>query len=213
MPTAFHEVRFPLDVAFGAVGGPERRTDIVVLGSGREERNSRWAHARRRFNAGYGIRSLDDVAAVIDFFEERRGRLTGFRFRDPTDFKSCAPSADPGPEDQNLGTGDGESRVFQLRKRYGGAHATYWRPIEKPVAASVRVSVDGEEIGAGHLDIDETTGLVTLSAAKTPADGAVVKAGFKFDCPVRFDTDFLEIDLAAFEAGAIPVVPIVEVRP
>jgi uncharacterized protein (TIGR02217 family) len=213
MPTAFHEVRFPLGVAFGAVGGPERRTEIVVLGSGREERNSRWADARRRFNAGTGIRSLDDLATVIDFFEERRGRLTGFRFRDPTDFKSCLPSGEPGPEDQNLGTGDGERRAFQLRKRYGAEHAPYYRPIEKPVEGSVRVSVDGEEIGPGHLDIDVTTGVVTLSEAKTPADGAVVKAGFRFDCPVRFDTDRLEIDLAAFEAGAVPVVPIVEIRP
>jgi uncharacterized protein (TIGR02217 family) len=213
MPTAFHEVRFPIGVAFGAVGGPERRTEIVVLGSGREERNSRWAHARRRFNAGTGIRSLDDLATVIDFFEERRGRLHGFRFRDPTDFKSCLPSGEPGPEDQVLGTGDGERRAFALRKRYGGSHAPYWRPIEKPLEGSVRVSVDGEEIGAGHLDIDATTGVVTMSAAKTPAEGAVVTAGFRFDCPVRFDTDRLEIDLAAFEAGAVPVVPIVEIRP
>jgi uncharacterized protein (TIGR02217 family) len=213
MPASFHEVRFPLGVAFGAVGGPERRTEIVVLGSGREERNSRWAHARRRFNAGYGIRSLDDVAAVIDFFEERRGRLYGFRFRDPTDWKSCTPGAERSAEDQNIGTGDGERRTFQLRKRYGSEHAPYWRPIAKPVASSVMVSVDGAAIGEGHLDVDAATGLVTLSAEKTPAEGAVVKAGFTFDCPVRFDTDHLEIDLAAFEAGAIPSVPIVEIRP
>jgi uncharacterized protein (TIGR02217 family) len=213
MPAAFHEVRFPLGVAFGAVGGPERRTEIVVLGSGREERNSRWADARRRFNAGTGVRSLDDIAVLIDFFEERRGRLTGFRFRDPADFKSCLPSEEPGPQDQTLGTGDGDRRSFQLRKRYGSTHAPYWRAVEKPVSGSVRVSVEGEEIGDGHLDVDDTTGLVTLSAAKTPAPGAIVKAGFRFDCPVRFDTDRLEIDLAAFEAGVVPVVPIVEIRP
>jgi uncharacterized protein (TIGR02217 family) len=52
---AFHEVRFPLDISRGAVGGPERRTDIVVLGSGAEERNSRWADSRRSWNAGYGV--------------------------------------------------------------------------------------------------------------------------------------------------------------
>jgi len=74
------------------------------------------------------------------------------------------------------------------------------------------VSVDGAAIGEGHLDIDAATGLVTLSEEKTPADGAVVKAGFTFDCPVRFDTDHLEIDLAAFEAGSVPSVPLVEIR-
>ena len=56
-------------------GGPERRTDIVTLGSNREARNARWAHSRRRYEAGYGVKSLAQLAQVIDFFEERRGRL------------------------------------------------------------------------------------------------------------------------------------------
>ena len=41
MASDFHEVRFPLDVALGRRGGPGRRTDIVTLASGREQRNSR----------------------------------------------------------------------------------------------------------------------------------------------------------------------------
>lgn len=36
MPTSFHEVLFPLDVALRGAGGPERRTEIVAFGSGRE---------------------------------------------------------------------------------------------------------------------------------------------------------------------------------
>lgn len=207
----FHEVRFPVDVAFGSIGGPERRTEIVVTGSGREERNSRWAHSRRRFDVGYGIRSLDDLALVVAFFEERRGRLHGFRFRDPLDWRSGAPSAAIRPGDQRLGTGDGATTAFALRKTYGGDDAPYKRPIEKPVAGTVRVAVDGEELAAAAFDVETTTGLVTL--ASPPPDGAAVTAGFCFDCPVRFDTDRLEIDLAAFEAGSLPSIPIVEIRP
>ena len=41
-------------MSIGASGGPERRTEIVVLGSGHEERNSRWADSKRSYNAGYG---------------------------------------------------------------------------------------------------------------------------------------------------------------
>ena len=37
---AFHEILFPLDVALGSRGGPERKTEIVTTGSGREERNA-----------------------------------------------------------------------------------------------------------------------------------------------------------------------------
>ena len=56
---AFHEVRFPTGISKGAAGGPERRTDVVTLASGFEERNSRWADSRRSFNAGYGVRAID----------------------------------------------------------------------------------------------------------------------------------------------------------
>jgi len=208
---SFHEVRLPIDLALGAVGGPERRTEIVVLGSQHEERNIRWAHARRRFDIGYGIRSLDALEAVVAFFEERRGRFHGFRFRDPIDWRS-APFGEPvTPFDQNLGHGDGERREFALRKRYGADFDPYLRPIAKPVAGTVRVSVDGVEAALDDFDVDAATGLVTFRPARTPADGAQVMAGFEFDCPVRFDVDRLEISLAAFEAGAAPSIPVIEI--
>lgn len=103
----FHEVQFPLAIAFGSGGGPERRTDIVLLASGHEERNARWADSRRRYNAGTGVRSLDDLDALLTFFEERRGRLFGFRWRDRADWKSCAPGDTVSATDQEIGIGDG----------------------------------------------------------------------------------------------------------
>ena len=130
---SFHDVRFPIDIARGASGGPERRTDVVVLGSGHEERNARWADSRRAYNAGYGIKTLDDLDLVIAFFEERRGRLYGFRWRDPLDWKSCQPAAVPAADDQHIGTGDGATKAFRLTKQYGGAHLPWRRDITKPV--------------------------------------------------------------------------------
>ncbi len=118
---AFHDVRFPLELALGARGGPERRTEIVTLASGREERNARWAHARRRYEAGQGVRTLAKLSEVVAFFEERRGRLIGFRYRDPLDFSSSADAAPPAATDQRLGTGDGGRTMFQLVKTYGTA--------------------------------------------------------------------------------------------
>jgi uncharacterized protein (TIGR02217 family) len=206
--TTFHEVRFPIEVALGARGGPERRTEIVTLGSGREQRNARWAHARRRWDAGWGVKSLSALSEVVSFFEERRGRLHGFRWRDRLDFSSAAHGAMVTAGDQVLGTGDGERTVFRLVKAYG-VDDPYLRPIVKPVAGSVRVAVAGEEVASGFL-VDHAAGTVTFDDA--PAVGVTVAAGFLFDVPVRFDTDFLEVDLAAFEAGAIPSVPVIEVR-
>jgi len=207
----FHEVRFPLDVALGSRGGPGRRTEVVTLASGREHRNSRWAHSRRRYDAGLGVRTLDALHTVIAFFEERRGRLYGFRFHDRVDGKSCAPSGTPSATDQRIGTGDGAMTAFQLVKTYGAGHAPYARPIVKPIAGSVRVAVNGVERPSGGFVCDAATGRVTLSVAPPP--GAVVTAGFSFDVPVRFDTDDLDIDLSAFEAGAIPNIPLVEIVP
>jgi len=123
--SGFHEVRFPTGIARGARGGPERLTQVVTLASGREVRNSRWAQSRRRYDAGFGIRTLDALAEVVAFFKERRGRLYGFRWRDRLDWKSCAPSATPAASDQQIGIGDGATRIFQLCKLYGGLHAPY----------------------------------------------------------------------------------------
>jgi uncharacterized protein (TIGR02217 family) len=195
---AFHAVRFPLDVALGARGGPERATDIVTLASGREERNSRWLHSRRRYNAGYGIKSRADMQAVLSFFEERRGRFHSFLWRDGLDHSAT---------NEPIGTGDGETTEFQLTKTYGAAFDPYLRPITKPVAGSVTVEVDGEEAG---FAVDPLTGIVTLDAAAE--EGAVVTASFKFDVPVRFDIDRLDIELSSFDAADAPSIPLIEVR-
>jgi uncharacterized protein (TIGR02217 family) len=207
----FHEVRFPAALSAGSSGGPERRTEIVTLQNGFEERNSPWAHSRRRYDAGLGVRSLDDLAEVIAFFEARHGQLYGFRWKDWTDFKSCAPSAQPAPGDQVIGTGDGTRTVFGLTKRYASGAQGYARPIAKPVAGTVRVAVGGMALVAGvDFGVDHAAGAITLAAA--PAAGAAVTAGFEFDVPVRFDADRVTASLAGFAAGEIPSIPVIEVR-
>jgi uncharacterized protein (TIGR02217 family) len=213
MTSAFHEVLFPLDVALKSPGGPERKTEIVAVGSGREERNARWAHSRRRYDAGYGVKTLAALSSAVAFFEERRGRLHGFRWRDRLDHSSATPGAAPSPLDQTFGSGDGATATFQLTKTYGSAHAPYARAIAKPVAGSVRVAVAGIEQAPGvAFTCDITSGLVTFLVGHLPPAGAAITAGFEFDVPVRFDTDYLEIDLSAFAAGAIPRIPLAEIR-
>lgn len=210
---SFHEIRFPTAISFGATGGPERRTDVVILGSGHEERNQRWADSRRRYNAGYGLKSLDDLDSVITFFEERRGRLHGFRWKDQTDFKSCAPGETPAAIDQIIGTGDGSTADFQLAKLYGSNHAPWTREIRKPVSGTVLVAVDGVTQNEGtDFTVDVGTGIISFTPGAIPGSGAVVTAGYEFDVPVRFDTDRLEISLDGFRHGSIPSIPVIEIR-
>ena len=208
---SFHEVRFPAAISFGSTGGVERRTEIISLVNGFEQRNTPWEQSRRRYDAGLGVQSLDDLEAVLSFFEARRGMLNGFRWKDWLDHKSCAPSAAPDPLDQAIGAGDGTTTAFKLAKTYAPGSYEFRREITKPVAGSVRVAVDGVEMAEGPgFSVDGTTGIVTF--ATTPAAGTAVTAGFEFDVPVRFDTDVIEVNVAAFEAGEIPSIPAVEVR-
>ena len=213
MPSDFHEVRFPLDVSLRGSGGPSRLTEIVTLASGREHRNSRWADSRRRYDAGFGIRTLDALHATWSFFEERRGRLYGFRYRDRVDHLSGPSSRPVAATDQFLGIGDGTTRVFQLAKTHGNGPLPYRRVITKPLAESVRVAVAGIAVPASKVTCDAAIGLITFAADAVPRAGAAVTAGFAFDVPVRFDTDDLSVDLSAFTAGEIPKVPLVEIVP
>lgn len=112
----------------------------------------------------------------------------------------------PAPTDQVLGVGDGARTVFQLVKT--GAEGAPDRVISKPDAASVRLAVDGIETNGA--EVDGTTGRVTFETP--PTEGATVTAGFRFDVPVRFDTDRLEVTLESFDAGRMAAVPLIEIR-
>ncbi|PKP71754.1 MAG: TIGR02217 family protein [Alphaproteobacteria bacterium HGW-Alphaproteobacteria-4] len=208
---AFHEIRFPANLSFGSVGGPERRTEIVALANGFEERNTPWAHSRRHYDAGVGLRSLDDVEALLAFFEARQGQLHGFRWKDWADFKSCPSSRTVAYDDQQIGAGNGIRTQYQLQKTYLSGGVSYTRPITKPVSGTVKVGVQGHhQAEAVDFAVDLQSGVITFETA--PPVGAQVTAGFEFDVPVRFDTDRILVSVASFQAGDLPQVPVVEVR-
>ena len=207
----FHEIRFPTKLSFGSVGGPERLTEIVTLANGFEERNTPWADSRRRYDAGLGMRSLEDVDAMIAFFEARRGQLYGFRWKDWSDYRSSGSLDELSFEDQVVGAGDGSTTVFQLVKTYQSGAQSYERVIRKPVLGTVMVGVQGnQQIEGVDFTVDPETGILLFTDA--PATGATITAGYEFDVPVRFDTDSILTSVASFKAGDIPNVPIVEVR-
>jgi uncharacterized protein (TIGR02217 family) len=190
---AFDDVLFPLELGAEAEVMPEFSTAVVTSAGGRESRNASWAGARTRYDVGPGVRSEADVAALLAFFRARMGPARGFRLRDPFDAEGV---------DEVIGRGDGVTRRFALVKHYGGAE----RRITRPVAGSVRVTLDGVATQGFAL---EPGGTVVLDAA--PAVGVVVSASFDFDVPVRFAEDRLSVARATFLAGVAPSVPLVEV--
>lgn len=207
---SFHEVRFPTDLALGSSGGPIRRTEVITLGSGKEQRNARWAHSRRRYNAGYGVKTIDDLQTVVEFFEERRGRLYGFRFHDPLDYKSSKAGETISALDQTIGVGDGNRNEFQLVKRYGDDETGYVRRIHKPLPGTLVLALDEVLISDDQYLVDWKTGLIEFYENSLPGAGTKISAGFEFDIPVRFDADEISINLTHFEVGDIPSIPLVE---
>lgn len=205
---AFDDVDFPLAIGRAAEVSTRFSTAVVTTASGHEQRNADWASARLRFEAGPGIRSEADLQTLVAFFRARRGAAKAFRFRDPLDHSSNAMSGVPTPLDVHIGTGDGTTTRFDLVKRYGLGADAEERRITHPVAASLRLGVDGSEQMFGWTV--EPGGVLRFSTA--PDVGAEITAGFLFDVPVRFESDRLDIAGHSFAAGEAPSVPLIEVR-
>jgi uncharacterized protein (TIGR02217 family) len=203
--TPFADVDFPIAIGAEASAAPSFSTNVVTSASGHEQRNANWQQARLRFDAGPGVRGDDELGVLIEFFRARRGSAVAFRFRDPFDHSSSGMTGVPGAGDQLLGMGDGSRTRFSLVKAYGEGER---RGITRPVAGSVRVSVDGVEVAVGWTL--EPLGIIQFEDPPNP--GSEVRAGFLFDCPVRFAEDRLDINRASFQAGEAPSVPLIEVR-
>ncbi|MCK5424798.1 MAG: DUF2460 domain-containing protein [Emcibacter sp.] len=207
--TGFHEVRLAQDISFGASGGPQFLTNVVELASGHEQRNREWAEARNIYDIGLGLRSENDLSALLSFFRARAGRANGFRYKDWLDYKSSSPDQNITDTDQQLAFGDGATISFQLIKTYDSGGTAHIRNINKPVVGTVIIALDSLAQGAGW-QVDMTSGIVTFDVA--PVAGIAISAGFEFDVPVRFSEDFLAITLESFQAGHIPSISLIEVR-
>ncbi len=199
----FHDVRLPMVLALGAQGGPQWRTDIITLASGREIRNALWSHARRRWDIGGAIGDMASLQTVLAFFEARKGRLYGFRFQDPLDHSSAPPGQSPSAFDQLLAIADGHQTRFPLIKDYGGTQ----RRIVRPVLDTVQVARD-ETVEQTGWQVDVETAEIWFDQA--PAAGTRIRCGYEFDCAVRFESDTLTGVVEAFGAGRVVSLSLVE---
>ncbi len=202
----FDDVLYPFALGRSASVAPEFSTSIAVTASGHERRNSLWSDARLHFDVGPGIRSETELSDLIAFFRARRGPARGFRITDPFDNSSNGMTGTSTMLDQMIGTGDGARADFQLIKSYGGTQPQV-RPITRPRAGMLVVSVGGAASTAWTL---LNGGIIRFNVA--PPIAAEVRAGFRFDVPVRFAEDRLDVSAVNFAAGEAPSVPLIEIR-
>ena len=201
MSQDFHEIQFPTDISYGSTGGPEFNTEVIILGSGYEKRNINWTYPRERWQIAYGVKTAEQLQTLRDFFYARQGRAIGFRFKNHDDYTAT---------NQEIGQGDGSTTQFQLIKTYTSNSNTFDRKITKPVDGTVSIYIDSVlKSSPADYTLDTTTGIVTFTSA--PGSGEVITATFEFDIPVRFDTDYLPVNLQDYQLRAADV-PIVEIR-
>lgn len=197
---AFHETRFPEDISYGSRGGPGFNTDVIILGSGFEQRNINWANSRSDYDVAYGVKTGDQLDSLIAFFRARFGKAHGFRYKDWADFE-CEQQ----PATQI------DSTHYQISKVYSSGGYSYTRELKKIVDGSVTVYVGGVPQGSGWT-LDYNTGIITFGGAP----GGAVTVTCEFDVPVRFDTDKLSTSLDNYNAEGTyfggASVPLIEIR-
>lgn len=209
---SFHDVRLPTDFSRGATGGAGFRTTIVETGSGAEKRNSEWDYARYRWTISIESWNPTRLAELIAFFHARQGRAYGFRFQDPTDFYVGMVWDYTGLNYSTpvlISEGTGAQTAFKLVKRYVSGPTTVVRRITRPVAATVKVYLDGVLQTTGYT-LNADTGTITFSSA--PALGVDVAWCGEFDVPARFDVDDMTFALAALQNGSWQSVPIISLN-
>jgi uncharacterized protein (TIGR02217 family) len=160
---------FPFDISYNSVGVTRFNTDVIVVDSGDDQRIARWGQPLMEYDISYGVRTMEQLFALIAFFRAMRGRLYGFLYQDVTDHTSSIPvdyearkAPAITPEDQYIATGDGVTYIFQLQKTYNtpGGSQQQIRPITKPQPGTVVIAANG--VVQHNLTVDYTTGIVTF---------------------------------------------------
>lgn len=205
---------------YPCLSSPRWSTHIQQVDSGAERANQRWQHPLHTFSLPEAIRDQADFEDIHDHWMVMRGPLFTFPFRDPLDFASV-PLSNPNfvpvtsGIDQQIGIGDGVTKIFQLTKAYTRGISTYVRNITHPILSTIAVAIDDVDTDvlspSAIYSVGRETGLVEFELPPSP--GQVIKAGFLFDVPVRFasDTAFDGI-VHTFSVGGFADVELTEIR-
>jgi uncharacterized protein (TIGR02217 family) len=216
--------RFPDDLAVWSKSGISNSTQVALVKSGREQRNSLWVYPRAKFDIANGLRLPDlsnvqgsnayRIQLLRDWIVAMQGRVVGFRFKDWTDYQDEGRGVfvKPNVVPPAIVNGDGSTTIFQMVKSYTIGTQIVPRLIAKPVVSpAIQIYVNGVlQVVTTNYTIDTTTGLVTFTSA--PGSGQTLTWTGQFDTPVRFGADMLEYALDSGGLYDVQSIPLVEIR-
>jgi uncharacterized protein (TIGR02217 family) len=209
---SFNDMLFPVDISYGSKGGPQFNTEVIEISSGFESRNINWSQARAKYDISYGVKTGEQLEALISFFNNAGGKAYSFKYKDWSDFQVinqvCPPSTlwpDPGYS-------------YQLQKVYSSGGYNYTRYIYLPFInidqSNILVYVDGV-LQPGNWDAFDVWGPGILYFDEPLSESAIVTATYEFFVLVRFDIDKLPISLDNYNAAGTyfggASIPLIEV--
>lgn len=181
---AFHEVLLPTDMDYGVTGGPGFQTGEVPLFSGHVRRNEDWEEELGQWTVIYTLLDTDEIDVLKAFWRNRKGKVHGFRLKDPLDFAL---------DRQSIGTTDGSTSTFQVYKRWTSL-TDYDNNIYKILSGATSCWVNNVSItegaGASEFSVNINTGIITLGSTLAAQSGTDVEVALtEYHRPVRFAVD------------------------
>jgi uncharacterized protein (TIGR02217 family) len=151
-------------------------TIIQTSANGKETRATNWSYPRYKFDLSFEFledssSQIDDIHTIIGFYNARKGAYDDFLFKDDTDYQMTG---------QNIGSGNGQSTIFQIVRNYGG----FLEPVKGVKSSTLKVYLDGV------LTTDYTLsdyGVITFNSA--PANTVAITVDCEFYYRVRFNDD------------------------
>lgn len=222
---AFHEVRFPELISWGAAGGQGWLTSVVDFSTGKEQRNQEWTIDRGQWDVAHGVKTQTDLDELADFFAARRGRAHGFRYKDWSGFRLVDELLQNSADDTFVG--DNSTTLFNVVRIYEQTSpppaSTSVNPYIKRVfklrggagddntILTEAVKLDGVVQDPGDYTVDRDAGTITFDTA--PGTNVVPTITAEYDLPARFDVDRMVVRIEDFNAFTWDGIIVKEINP
>jgi uncharacterized protein (TIGR02217 family) len=156
---------------------PRTQTTIIPLSGGYESRNQDWPIILWEYECQLRNRSITVIRDLMEHYLGRRGPANTFPLLDPLDNALV---------DENIGTGDGVTAAFQIKKTYADTDRPYSRPIS--IVQNLVVKVNGVT-KVLTTDYTVSNGIITFGGGDIPSLAQAVTVTCDYLIKVRYKED------------------------
>jgi uncharacterized protein (TIGR02217 family) len=164
---------------------PRSQTTIHQLSGGYESRNQDWPILLWEYECQLRNRSITVIRSLLSHFLGRRGPANTFPLLDPLDNELT---------DENIGTGDGVTAAFQIKKTYSDTDRPYQRILT--IVSNLVVKVNGVTKTL-TTDYTVSNGLITFGGGDIPSAAQAVTVTCDYLIQVRYKDDTFPVVISS----------------